>query len=320
VTRLDIQKLPADQVRKVLRLTMALPGQSAAEIEAQVSTFVNHARALSLDLGRQWLAYEAGRIVAACSCIESPGRTGVLFLPAFGLSGGSESALESLLAHVAGDLSKRNIRLAQSLLNLDDHQNERVLLRAGLHAIAELIYMERIVAVEPAPYSNKSKRWIDHQGDFAWEEYNSVSHRDFAKLIPQTYLDSLDCPALTGLRDIEDVIAGHKSVGLFHAHRWRMARIDGRPAGCILLGENPLRRVLEVAYMGVHPDHRHHGLGRVLVDEATSLAYRESFEKVTLAVDSANTPALRLYGSAGFVETMRRRAMIRVMDSSAGRH
>jgi mycothiol synthase len=314
---LDIQKLPASQARQVLRLTMALPGQSPSEIEAQVSTFMNHARVLSLDLGLQWLVSEGDRIVAACSCVESPGRTSVLFLPPFGLRGGTEPALDKLVAHVIAEQSTRNVRLAQCLLNLDDRYNERALLRAGFRPIAELIYMDCLVLNEGPSHVTSSRGHSHPLPALEWESYNSASHLHFVDLILATYRGSLDCPALSGLREIEDILTGHKNSGLFQSHRWRLARIDGRPAGCILLSENPLRRVLEVAYMGVHPDFRGRALGRALVSEGLSIAYREQFEKVTLAVDAANAPARRLYGSAGFVETMRRRAMIVALDSSA---
>lgn len=314
---LAIQQFPASRARQVLRLTLAAPGQSPSETESHVATFIHHARALSLDLGHQWLALEDGRIVAACSCLESPGRTGLLFLSAYGLPGGTEDALGSLVHHIVADQARRKIRLAQCLLNLDDRVNERILARAGFRSIAELIYMEcAVLDVSVGPQGQRSHPALS-ETDFRWDEYKSASHRDFAELILETYRGSLDCPALTGLRDIEDIIAGHKAVGLFQPHRWRLVRREERPAGCILLAESPLRRVLEVAYMGVHPTRRRNGVGRMLIEDALRLAYHERFEKVTLAVDAKNGPAMRLYQCAGFVETMRRRAMIRVLDSSS---
>jgi GNAT superfamily N-acetyltransferase len=157
---------------------------------------------------------------------------------------------------------------------------------------------------------------IRSQG-FSWEDYKSSRDQDFAELIQRTYVESLDCPALSGVRDIKDIMAGHKATGLFQPHRWRLVRVDGRPAGCILLAENPLRRVLEVAYMGICPEHRRQGIGRALINSALGLAYHERFEKVTLAVDSRNEPAMRLYLGFGFMETTRRRALIKVHDSSS---
>jgi mycothiol synthase len=311
MSTISIQQVPAAQARRVLRLTLAVPGQSPSETESHVATFINHARALSLDIGQQWLGEQEGRIVAACSCLESPGRTGLLFLTPYGLSEGSAEAQERLIHHIVADQSLRKLRLAQCLLNLDDRHNAFVLDRAGFRSAADLIYMEcNVLDAGRAPNVSELGR-----NEMSWDEYKPAQHRDFAQLIQDSYRESLDCPALTGLREVEDIIAGHKAVGLFQPHRWRLVRLEDVAAGCILLGENPLRRVLEVAYMGVHPDHRRRGVGRVLIKEALRLAYHERFERVTLAVDSKNDPAIRLYRSAGFVETMRRRAMIRIHDS-----
>ena len=47
------------------------------------------------------------------------------------------------------------------------------------------------------------------------ETYQPENHALFAAAIQESYRDTLDCPALSGLRDIEDVIAGHQSVGTF---------------------------------------------------------------------------------------------------------
>ncbi|HKQ47842.1 MAG TPA: GNAT family N-acetyltransferase [Phycisphaerae bacterium] len=310
MSKYAIQRVPAAQARQVLRLTLASPGQTPSETEIHVATFINHARALSLDLGQQWLAQEGGRIVAACSCLESPGRTGLLFLSAYGLCGGLRDALQDLIDHILADQAQRNLRLAQCLLNLDDRENDQILSQAGFHSITDLIYMECDVPRMALGWKESPVRT-----DLCWGDYKTSGHQDFAELIQATYRGSLDCPAMTGLREIEDIIAGHKSVGLFQPHRWRLTRVQGSPAGCILLGENPLRRILEVAYMGVHTARRREGLGRLLIEDALRLAYHERFEKVTLAVDAKNEPAMRLYRGAGFVETMRRRAMIRLHDS-----
>ena len=51
-------------------------------------------------------------------------------------------------------------------------------------------------------------------------EWSPDTLEAIAALIEATYRDSLDCPALAGLRHIEDVMAGHKAAGLFSPHRW----------------------------------------------------------------------------------------------------
>jgi len=63
--------------------------------------------------------------------------------------------------------------------------------------------------------------------------------------------------------------------------------------------------------MGVHPACRGRGVGRHILDYCLYAAHGEPCQSVTLAVDSNNQPARRLYEEAGFRLTHRRRAMIR---------
>jgi ribosomal protein S18 acetylase RimI-like enzyme len=149
-----------------------------------------------------------------------------------------------------------------------------------------------------------------------WITYDSRHHQAYADLIAATYEDSLDCRGLAGLRRIEDIILGHKSAGRFDPHRWLLLRCDGDAAGCILLGENPLRPALELVYMGVHPHFRRMNVGRYLLQHGLCLACSEDFTAVTLAVDQENIPALTLYRGVGFVETHCRLALIRPLHST----
>ena len=52
--------------------------------------------------------------------------------------------------------------------------------------------------------------------------------------------------------------------------------------------------------MYVAPQHREHGVGRALMEAALSRARELGLRKVTLAVNSANQAAVRLYESCGF--------------------
>ena len=172
--------------------------------------------------------------------------------------------------------------------------------------------MERGISPDPPP---PLAAWsLD---SLQWRPYGDELYPLFAGILSDTYRDSLDCPRLTGLRTIDDIIAGHRAAGLFDPRRWWLLMRDDRPAGCILLTENPLRPALELAYMGVHPDHRRRGLAGLLLTYALGLAQRGGLEFITLAVDAANHPARRLYASFGFRETARRRAFVLPTPSSS---
>lgn len=302
----EIIRASAVEMRQVLRMTLSAPGQTAADIEHHVSGFVQYARRMGLDLSWQWMVRAAGRPITACTCIESPGRAVMLFLPDSGVIRAGRETLESLLSRVISEQSARDNRLAQCLIDPSDDQTRRALESAGFFEIAELVYMESEVAGSAAGSATRdpARTSVD------WLTYRADLHATFRDLIAATYEASLDCPKLAGLRDMEDVIAGHKAAGLFDPARWLLAVADGIPAGCILLGENPLRPQLEIVYMGVHPAMRGRGIGAILLHEGFRLAQVEQFEKVTLAVDAANAPAWALYKKFGFQTTTRRRAMI----------
>lgn len=303
-------------VRKVLRMTLSTPGMTPAQVESHVSGFLQFAREMNLDVSRQWMLSQEGGVLTACSCLESPGRAVMLFIPASGTAGGQGVSPRAEIARkVVDDEARRGQRLAQCLIEPGDSDAEAALRMAGFEIVAELIYME---CGNPAPL-RRGMHAASSDSDVSCVCYDESRHLQFAALLERTYVGSLDCPGLQGLRETEDIIAGHKAAGRFAPHRWLMLLKNNRPAGCIFLCEHPLRRIVELVYMGVSPDFRGQGLAANLLARGLELAHHEDFEKVTLAVDSKNEPALRLYRRFGFTETLRRVAMVRALHSTSAR-
>jgi len=315
MANVEIRPASTKELRTVLRLTLGARGQSEADLEAQVSGFIRYAKELSLDLTSQWLALVDGRMVTACTCIESPGRTAVLFLPGQDLAKTNRKLLADLISHVVENEAGRGMRLLQCLIQPDDACNRLVLRDVKFTDLTTLLYLEwtadqRADQLQPGVPDALTGHAVE------WITYDAGEHRTFADLIAGTYQDSLDCRGLSGLRHIEDIILGHKSAGRFDPHRWLLLRCDGAAAGCILFGENPVGSALELVYMGVHPRFRRMGIGRYLLQQGLSLACSEGFAAVTLAVDIDNAPALALYESVGFRRTHSRLAMIRPLNST----
>ncbi|MCG8404754.1 MAG: GNAT family N-acetyltransferase [Phycisphaerales bacterium] len=294
------------ELRQVLRCCLAGPDRNAVELERRVGAFLEYAQAMSFDLSRQWWCRRENRAVSACLCIESPGRTAMLLLP----EGVDEEAQRRLIEYVAEQESVRDIRLLQALIDVRDAPNRCALQRADFLEIAVLNYLE-LNTTNPPNLTVSSRPGTLGQNALTVVHYETDLHSEFAEIIKATYEDSLDCPRLSELRDIEDVVESHKGAGRFKPHRWLLLRYEGRPAACILLTENPIRPVLELVYMGVHPHFRRRSLGRYVLGCGINLACRERFQAVTLAVDSKNRPACRLYERVGFRQTHRRRALIR---------
>ena len=92
---------------------------------------------------------------------------------------------------------------------------------------------------------------------------------------------------------------------------WTLLSIDGKIGGTLLLNPASDRQSIELVYLGLAKWARGRGLGRMLLRHGFSLLAGRPERTINLAVDEANSPALSLYRSEGFVPVLRRVAMIR---------
>ncbi len=304
-----IQAPASEDDRRMLRRCFESPRRSAVEVEKQVTAFLGYARALGYDLSRRWLCRLNGRTRGACTSVESGGRTALLLAPAIDVDWLHPDAQRFLLQHVAGHESRRGIRLLQALIEPHDDASRSLLRRAGFLEIAVLRYLE--ARLDPAPLGAAPRPPASLEPSVVrWISYDREAHRLFAELIQATYAESLDCPGLCGLREMEDVIAGHRSAGRFMPDQWRLLLLEDRPIACILFGEHPIRPSMELTYMGVHPEYRRRSIGTYVLDSGLYWARAAGKRAVSLAVDASNAPALRLYERAGFAPTEERRALV----------
>jgi GNAT superfamily N-acetyltransferase len=70
--------------------------------------------------------------------------------------------------------------------------------------------------------------------------------------------------------------------------------------GCALMTGHPRNTQAELMYMGLVPEARGQGLGRVVVQHVKRVARTAGFRRLVVAVDRNNTPALRVYEGEGF--------------------
>jgi mycothiol synthase len=146
---------------------------------------------------------------------------------------------------------------------------------------------------------------------YRWVTYSAEDHRTFARGIMASYQASMDCPSLNGLRDIEDIMAGHKATGAFDPGLW-LALCEGEaPAAVLLLSRVPRTDVLELVYLGLMPAYRGRGLGDLLMRRAVAAIHETGCARLSLAVDAQNMPALKLYWRHGMQAMGRKVAMIR---------
>ncbi|HEY3244780.1 MAG TPA: GNAT family N-acetyltransferase [Phycisphaerae bacterium] len=250
------------------------------------------------------IAKDAGLLTAA-AVIKSPGRTGIVILPPLEVSradGDAPQALVACLRHLIDLARQRAIVLIQALLVPGDQLECRLLTEAGFSFLAELIYADRRGDIPALP--------ADVESGVQLLSYRPERHYLFLRGLEASYEGSRDCPRLTGMRRTEDVLAGHRATGLHDPDLWLVAVKDEQVLGILLLTRVPQRDGLEIVYMGVSRAARGRGVGDRLILEAVAEGRRRACPLLTLAVDSANAPARRLYARWGFVETERRLAWI----------
>jgi ribosomal protein S18 acetylase RimI-like enzyme len=309
----DIQCRPArrDELHTALRLVLTSGGR--APDETQLSEFIEYSAERGLDAGATWVAERRGRMLWAALPVVSPGRTMLLLapgdLPGPGDSAAAGMLINTLCAHHGG----RGVHLAQALLEPAAGAVLQLYEALGFRVMAELVYLHaqlRRVVVPPVLPPG-----------FTWLNYSPAVHSLFAETILQTYRDSLDCPGLNGVRNIEDIIAGHKASGEFDPSLWFLLceqTADGSanwnapvPRGVLLLSRMPRSDAAELVYLGLSPASRGRALGDVLMRQALAATVGGGRTRLTLAVDAGNDPAMRLYLRHGMQRVGSKTAMMR---------
>lgn len=291
-----------DEIRTAVRVVVSSHRAApASELEGQVDALLEwmsgsaypprHAHSLVLD---------GGRPISACLCFDTAGRVGMLYLPHVPSNASPTSDVGRAVQCVLDTAADRELNFVQVVCEPTAQAERRLLSALGFRRLAVLEYMER--STVPAPPDAHGP------GNLKWRSYVHADARRFATAISATYRDSLDCPALSGLRSIEDVVASHRATGEYLAEHWYLAEIDGADAGVLILAGSPMRSALEIAYMGVAPAYRGQRLGMAMLQKALTVARARRVETLVLAVDASNEPAVRVYRDFGFARVTTREA------------
>ncbi len=302
-----VQVGPAQQLEAVQRLVAV--GSPSDRANAQ--RFMHYSKTNGIQLDAMWGRVDrVGRIVQAVLAVPNPGRTAMIFASHPG-SPQEVPSLGALIDHTAAQLATGGIQLAQLLLEPQESLERQAALTGGFTELATLTYLQRPVSKRMLPPSPK---WCDGA---ATETYVEHLYDDFLLAVIASYEDTLDCPKLFGLREPQDILAGHRATGKFDPSLWTLLRVDAKPVGVVLLNPFPEQRTIELVYLGLAPVIRGRGLGRQLLRHALRLLHGRRERIVTLAVDEHNAPALRIYRAEGFRDELRRVALIRSLRGNS---
>lgn len=250
-----------------------------------------------------WTAYRGDKLSAAALVEVLPGKTAIISPPRPSDTQPPETIRE-LLVQIVAKLPRQHVRLVQVFLPKDRGAEESLLIDARFRCKATLVYLVSLSGTFPAARPDDDVELLS---------YTPSLHKRLAHVIEQTYVGSLDCPSVDQVRTIEDVLDGYRSAGVFDPARWMIVRRRGGDVGCLLLADDPASNQWELTYMGVIPAARGQGVGAAIVRHAQWLTGQAGRERLVLAVDANNEPAIAVYAAANFVQWDERRLFLRVL-------
>ena len=215
---------------------------------------------------RLWQVSRDGQVTAAAALVENPGRTGMLHCSPLGRKGVDGESLCRLLGFLARDGVARAEPGA-----VDDGPRRPPSRDAGRQGGSE-------AAGGPDRHApgGPGRATFSDDPRVRWRHYGQFDEDELAATLRRTYVASLDCPILAGLREIESVIVGHKASGVFEPAWWQLADFDGQAAGCALVNRSERGRQAELVYLGVAESFRRKGIGGTLLRRAIALAGRRN--------------------------------------------
>lgn len=287
-----------EELHRGLRIVLGNDGRNASD--GEVLDFLRSAVHRRIDTSPLWVAEQAGRLVWAILPIVSPGRTMLLMCP-----GGSRrpaAAALPLINAVCDHYRQHGVHLAQVLIDPSATAVADAFRELEFQQMAELLYMQRPIHPGDAFAPPQSVDYVSYRTD--------IDHL-FRSTILATYEQSLDCPALNGMRSMSDIMSGHRATGEFDPKLWTLMRINGQPVGVTLLNRQPFADTVELVYFGLVPQARGQGLGDIAMQHVLTQAMRSGMLRLVLAVDSINTPAIQLYKRAGLVHMGSKLALLR---------
>lgn len=304
-----------EDIRPGLRLVLGLASGPAGE--GGVSEFLRFAATRGIDLARMNVVRVGKRVAFAALPVGSPGGTSILLSSSLPPDVSDWAAAE-VIHNIAHAERTAGANLLQALLSPEDVSLRRCLARCGFEPLATLIYLRRKVP------RREAHRPLRLPPGFSLLQYTPAAEPLLAQALARSYIDSLDCPALRGLRSVEEAILGHKAAGEFRPEWWHILMRDDttapQPVGAMLLNGAGLGASggLELVYLGLDPLVRGQGLGDAMVCFALDLASATPGRSLMLAVDAENAPALSLYRRHSLRIVQKRVAMLRDVRGVSG--
>lgn len=218
-----------------------------------------------------------------------------------------DSTAARLLSMLVDQVRAAGVVQIQAILDGSESIAEEIVELAGFTMLADL---QQMVLMLPKNNDGKVIEPAQLPAGLTWVDARTVSLSKLTQLLAHTFIETLDCPALNGLRGPEDVMEGFLDGQAMQSqeHWWILASGE-KLLGCSFVNGLP-NQAAELVYMGLGVTSRGRGYGKLLLEQGVRSALKLQAESFLAAVDCDNWPAIRLYGQAGFQEHARVQAWI----------
>lgn len=307
-----------------------LVSQHTPDRAAAAGRLVSGAAAHGIDLSFTWGILDPSpradsRVRQVCLAVLGSGRTAMLFVsePTPGgdpggpaIARAERAACIDAACRFLGEHHHDEARIAQALPDPRDTWALEAFREAGFLHVGDLSYMR---SSGVAPGQPQPVVWPDEVRIVRADELGDRRAQDAALItaLDRSYIDTLDCPELCGLRETADILQSHRATGRWDPALWWVVLRRGSPEGCLLLNRAQERGCVELVYLGLSPALRGRGLGSQLLRFGLSRVGKPAPTEVNCAVDERNGPALQLYQRAGFSVVARRVALVRPLGRGA---
>jgi len=238
--------------------------------------------------------------------VASDGGAALVLAPSHLVDGGMRTGSEMALARLKVAAFSQGTELLQAVVPPEADALQGAFRAVGFRCLTTLVYLACRTGDLPTLASCRQ--------DLTWVSYRPEIEDLFLEALERSYIDTLDCPELVGLRSARDALRGHRSRRGFDPQHWWVALSGPEPVGVVLLGAIGLEPGLEIVYLGVSPDSRGQGVVDALMLRTADVARSVGAMYVTLAVDERNAPARKMYGRWNYRGALRRQAWVATPD------
>lgn len=207
-----------------------------------------------------------------------------------------KSHVKGLIKEALNSPRLEDIQFAQTILHPEDRALAQTFTDAGFTKLALLDFLEQ----------RRPAKKVRIPKGLTFSSVTAKNDVELGNLLEATYIGSLDCPKIHGIRPIQTIIEGHRGEDPTISQVWCVAELEGEQIGVILLNANPNQCAVELAYFGLLPNWRGKGLGDPCMQYIANQTELLGFSTVTLAVDAENYPAQKLYKKWNFRKTKQR--------------